>query len=539
VARKCGQLERFPDAHQTHFGDNITYRYPSKVPFACAPGYALGGDKSRHEFTASCSISGIWEYDRGNDRCEPVICGDINDVPHEMKLFATAVITTRVLRLGDTMEFACDEGAFIAGTNREHTTYTIQCSASGDFQMAPGHTAGCIKPCGPLLPMKGGKIAYPQDVRPGDVLESPAAVVYVCNEGHTLGGRMEGEVKFEQQCHADGNLSPEAQPPPCELVKCGRAPEVPHGERYPGTDGDAEFSYEDEVKYTCEKGTTHNGLSPAKGGEAVLVAKCGVHGWGIRDSRGQWSKRPVQCSAPRCQERLPDIVNAAPTSNYKAGDRLLLNATVQYDCSLGYTPKTEGKLGTVTCSSQGDLTVAMDNFECVPLVCPLLPTIMYHGTLIGPAARESYMATPRVYQCPDRWTPDKVEVQCGSDGHYHAVGPDNFKMGDPQTTRYPMCQPPRCKAADIPSDWAHISIRTRQQTGDFISGTSYKVKCQQGFGTLKITNTLPIRCNDNSQWEIDGNPEEYSNYGKIGCTERFSGTGELIPEIWPPPVLYG
>lgn len=46
-----------------------------------APGYALGGDKTRHQFTAACTITGVWEYDRGSDRCEPVICGNEDTLP--------------------------------------------------------------------------------------------------------------------------------------------------------------------------------------------------------------------------------------------------------------------------------------------------------------------------------------------------------------------------------------------------------------------------------------------------------------------------
>eukprot|EP00747_Dinoflagellata_sp_TGD_P133096 gnl/TRDRNA2_/TRDRNA2_175156_c4_seq32.p1 gnl/TRDRNA2_/TRDRNA2_175156_c4~~gnl/TRDRNA2_/TRDRNA2_175156_c4_seq32.p1 ORF type:complete len:1002 (+),score=279.40 gnl/TRDRNA2_/TRDRNA2_175156_c4_seq32:432-3008(+) len=128
-------------------------KYDVTVVYICAEGYKVGGDASIDRYEGTCKEDGTFAFN-GNPKCEPANCG--TPMKHDGAFFllpeapstsfiqqqqarayrelADAWPEDKPVKFGDApVTYKCHEGLTVDGIPSGKKTYTVQCSATGDF----------------------------------------------------------------------------------------------------------------------------------------------------------------------------------------------------------------------------------------------------------------------------------------------------------------------------------------------------------------------------------------------------------------------
>lgn len=154
----------------------------------------------------------------------------------------------------------------------------------------------------------------------GETFNYGAKVVYTCNDGYQLLGRVN-----YRECDADGWTN---DVPLCEVVKCSPVTEPRNGKVVGVLDIDREFSYGQVVRFECNSGF-------------MLAGPKEIH----CSTNGDWNDAIPECVEISCA--LPSILNGNPISQkkmYKENERF------QYKCYKGYN---FGERGEAICTKNG------------------------------------------------------------------------------------------------------------------------------------------------------------------------------------------
>merc|ERR1719428_379199 len=196
------------------------------VTYKCKEGFSTDGGTGPEskEFTISCESHGRLERPLNPEKeCQPVKCANfmLPTVPH------TTVTNAKesFFEFGDIVNFKCDEGFTINGQATGPTSFSMPCQKTGKF---PGEHANCQPvSCGVPHEIPNTLRSTTKKIKYG------MGVTYMCSDGFTIDGEVDGQPAFAGQCAADGEITfydeesgnkiPE---PSCTPISCGAPPQI-------------------------------------------------------------------------------------------------------------------------------------------------------------------------------------------------------------------------------------------------------------------------------------------------------------------------
>ncbi|CAH1243596.1 CR1 [Branchiostoma lanceolatum] len=268
------------------------YTYGSTIQYQCEEGYLLQGGSKR-----TCQEDGMWNVPPPS--CVPILC-----IPpiHIM----AGVITGQDHTFGSIIQYSCKVGYELQG-QRER-----RCQANASW-------SGRAPQCRPSVhngKVHSGQLTYLQTIS------------YICDLGYELTG------EATRTCQADQTWS--GLPPTCRPVNCGQPGPIKHGE-VQGRD----FTYQQSVVYTCNKGYKLKGVARRTCGEDR-----------------QWSDEEPQCLAVSCGQ--PEAL----TNGLIRGTDFTYGNSVSYGCTSGFE-----LYGPETRHCQADQTWSGQPPTCAPVNC--------------------------------------------------------------------------------------------------------------------------------------------------------------------------
>jgi len=322
--------------------------------------------------------------------CVPIICGS-------PKSLSFSSVEATILTFRQKAHYACLEGYSTDGsTDAKKKSFSAKCQADGGFaREAPG--------CRPVTcgsaPVVKDAVAESAE---GDVV-FPMLSAFMCHEGFSLNGKIDGERTFSTKCEANGKFSGVKK---CHNVECGEVPKPPHTEIIQG--GDIPMGvFGDIFQYKCQKGYGLEALPTdleiiQPGGEKQFGVTCQANG---QYSAASTCKNVDDCVGHTCgphgtcvdglmkftcnceegfeaveQNGEPYCGNVDDCGNHKCGEHgtcVDLISGYTCSCSLGYQPKQEGADTICDPNKCGDMPVVEnaehDSSESV-LVYPMTVT---------------------------------------------------------------------------------------------------------------------------------------------------------------------
>ena len=178
---------------------NTVWRYKDRVPFACIPGYTLGGVKGQSKFDGACNSQGMWTIN-DHPECAKVVCGTSADIPADMLVYGYLHPFTEstTVSYGMSTTVVCTDGALVVGSGGGEATFEIVCGPDGDYIISGGGV--CAIPC-PIVP----KVSHSTSRDFGKILEfgnAPATIS--CKPGYQTAAK---ETDQQILCNRDGTLS--------------------------------------------------------------------------------------------------------------------------------------------------------------------------------------------------------------------------------------------------------------------------------------------------------------------------------------------
>ncbi|KAF4719740.1 hypothetical protein FOZ62_025678, partial [Perkinsus olseni] len=156
--------------------DNIDLlRFDDQLNYTCTDGNAVNGEAGRRRLTVRCDAAGDWDVPM--DTCQPVQCGDVDDIPSRWTM-NTGNLTTvgSTIIAGQTISLSCNTHSRIVGSSR--STVEVLCGEDGNFVNPTGGV--CAADC-PMPEIEG---AHAVGVGRGDTSHVPyqSSLRFQCDE---------------------------------------------------------------------------------------------------------------------------------------------------------------------------------------------------------------------------------------------------------------------------------------------------------------------------------------------------------------------
>ncbi|XP_077632671.1 complement factor H-like, partial [Crocuta crocuta] len=273
----------------------------------------------------------------------------------------------------------------------------------------------------------------------GEKFEYGAKVVYTCNEGYQMLGR----INF-RECESDGWTN---DIPICEVVKC--LP-VTHPENGKFTSSaleiDQEYTFGQVVRFACDSGFT-------------LVGPAEIH----CSTNGAWSGEIPKCMEISCQKpEIPNGSAASPKKTYKENERF------QYTCQKGYEYSNKGD---AICTALG----WTPSPSCKEFICPSPPIKNGDYTPKGITYRSG----------------DEIIYHCKT-GFYPSNQGKRAKCTKSRWEPEPRCEK-RCEYPEIKHGILHNEYSYRRDFPVPV-GKKYSFSCHHDFVTDTKQNRGYIHC---------------------------------------------
>uniref|UniRef100_H2Z7B2 Sushi domain-containing protein n=1 Tax=Ciona savignyi TaxID=51511 RepID=H2Z7B2_CIOSA len=299
----------------------LEYSISTVLTYTCISGYEIDGQAN-----LVCLSTGTWSHP------EPECIGKLITCPTPSSQFAQIVSPQDTYVVGDVVQYMCDVGFTLMGSER------ITCTESGQYSDFPPTCTEIT--CRVLLPIAHGSFA-PRRTSPYPVTSS---VTYSCVDGFQLDG------EAELICQPDGTWS--ADRPQCQdLNECDDLSIC----RISGNIIFLKYDVGSSVTFLCRSGYEIDGES---------TITCG--------NSGAWSADEPSCIVITCEDRpAPNRGSVSSTSS----SPFLLGNTVTYTCNDGYTVRG---FTSATCQENGFWTSGTP--LCIAVRC-LQPNIPTNGRL--------------------------------------------------------------------------------------------------------------------------------------------------------------
>ncbi|XP_078575446.1 sushi, von Willebrand factor type A, EGF and pentraxin domain-containing protein 1-like isoform X3 [Branchiostoma floridae x Branchiostoma japonicum] len=428
------------------------YQYGSIIQYSCLPGFesvVVGGNTRR------CEEDGQWS--ESSFQCSPISCGSPNPIEHGSGTISNTLYQGEI-------RYSCNTGYRLEGGD------VRVCQADRTWSGTPPQ---CLPvSCPSPQPVSNGKVHSGQ-------LTYLQTISYTCDLGYELTG------EATRTCQADQTWS--GRPPTCKPVNCGQPGPVTNGE-VQGND----FTYEQSVVYTCNKGYKIEGASRRTCGEDR-----------------QWSEEEPQCLAVSCGK--PE----APTNSLIKGTDFTYGNSVSYSCTSGF------KLhGGKTRMCQANQTWSGQTPICAPVNCGQ-PGEVLNGYLKG---------SDFTYQ-------QSVVYYCEEGYNLVGEGRRTCKEDRKWSGEEPQCSPVSC---GDPGTITHGRLEGR----DFTYNQTVTYRCDVGF---ELRGTKQRRCLANRAWsgetptcdpvscgqpdsitngEVQGSAFTYLESVTYFCNKGYKMTGE-------------
>uniref|UniRef100_H2Z7B4 Sushi domain-containing protein n=1 Tax=Ciona savignyi TaxID=51511 RepID=H2Z7B4_CIOSA len=407
------------------------YDVNSVVRYRCDNGYQLSGGPVIRGYEIDgqanlvCLSTGTWSHP------EPECIGKLITCPTPSSQFAQIVSPQDTYVVGDVVQYMCDVGFTLMGSER------ITCTESGQYSDFPPTCTEIT--CRVLLPIAHGSFA-PRRTSPYPVTSS---VTYSCVDGFQLDG------EAELICQPDGTWS--ADRPQCQVIQCTDPVQIDNGRivfTFAGTIG---FIRGSVVRYRCNHGFEMEGANELTCSET-----------------GQWSSEFPTCNEIRCGDpivpRHASILS--PQSTYEFGDQ------VEYQCDDGYNLQGSN---TITCLSTG-------RYSDFPPVCTavrcLQPNIPTNGRLTDRIIFTHYEVGSSVaFECRPGYEIVGVRsITCEDSGQW--------------SDTEPTCRVITCEDRTAPSQGTISTTSTKP----FTLGNTVSYTCNNGY-QLSGSNTAECQQN--------------------------------------------
>jgi len=289
------------------------------VTYTCAEGHTTDGMAAGEKsFAVGCMATGQFAQPLA---CLPVDCGSPPPV-------VAGVVDMQPRTFEMTATYECEEGHSVDGTaNADSLAFTVECGADGVYS---GLQACQPVQCG--APPHFEKAFASTE----EALVYPLGAEYICDEGYTLDGTLDGEVKFYLTCGAAGELvgdiEAKCQPIPCEPIEVMDASLVTTGA----------ITFTGEAKYKCADGYAMESLLT----DATHVSP-----------EGAVSEFSLSCLASGFLTAPPACKNIDDCHGHSCGAHgtcvdLINDYTC--DCQPGFEINTNEKTGEKTCGNVDD-----------------------------------------------------------------------------------------------------------------------------------------------------------------------------------------
>jgi len=336
----------------------------------------------------------------GTDSCVAITCETAPHVAH-----ATPTTQPKLTYL-DTLNYFCEGGYTLDGTNTGHITFQIECQADA--------TLAGVEECHPVE--CGSTVSVDKAEVDLSSLVYPEVATYQCEEGYTVTGTVAGSSDFQVECSSAGMLT---EPFECLPVECGTAPLVPHAQATQD-----KIFFNGEATYHCSHGYTTTGEAD---GDVEFKVTCGSDG----EFQGGKSCHPMQCGVP------PKVKHSEmPLYEYEFPQFL------EVVCHTGFTvdedPDGENTF-IVKCGSDGEFSGMK---ECKRIKCGVAePTT----NALPTTSTTIFFEETTEWECKEGFTVDgtkggetKFVKQCQATGAFGKSSPAeckdiNYCIGDPCT----------------------------------------------------------------------------------------------------------
>ncbi|XP_063401402.1 sushi, von Willebrand factor type A, EGF and pentraxin domain-containing protein 1-like [Mytilus trossulus] len=332
--------------------------------YECNTGYNMIGNN-----ILECQQDGSWI--NSLPICVTVECDDLTD-----EVFTNGSMAQTGYFYGDTVDFVCNEGYDLIGSNRRRCL--LDGSWSGTWPIC------LIVRCPGNFEIVNGKIK-------GDNVYK-SNLTFTCNEGYQIVGDP------ILTCQSTGAWS--GTVPYCEIIECERLPQISHGSVSVNS-----FTVGGRAVYSCEQTYELTG-DPTR----------------ICLNTAFWSGEEPHCVQLRCPPPTPIQHGSIVGNSYVIGQN------IKYYCAEGFI--LQG-IPFRLCLHQ--LMWSGTDPICIPVRCER-PSPVSHGTIIN-STNENVFGDKIQYQCDEGYiTADEVERQCTAHGQWSGIAPSCsiVKCGPPK-----------------------------------------------------------------------------------------------------------
>jgi hypothetical protein len=325
-----------------------------------------------------------------NATCTPKECGVAPDVAKSTKSSDDKKF------FPETVTYTCEKGYTTDGAASSADFFKVECTETAAF--APPEACIPVN-CGPPF-----VIANAQLKEPVSEMVFPDKVEYLCNEGFSLDGTKDADMKFDVTCAYNGKKLGRKE---CKPKTCGIPPNVEYSKIIGGGGPTMPRHFQQSVDYKCNEGYSLDATTSEEARWHSIECK----------SSGRYSKTApcvhVSCGSP------PEVMHAVVPSK----EKFYLDR-VKYELDKGYTldAKPNGlNWFEIECENSG---LFSEGKEPLPVSCGQPPTIK-HGT--RPHGEVTYTQTVS-YNCDTGYTIDAdpkgsptFEIECLADSEYKGL----------------------------------------------------------------------------------------------------------------------
>jgi len=483
--------------------------FASVTEYVCDDGYYVGGlPTGPKSIFLDCTATGEFAP---YEPCEPVICGP----PPQFPFASTTADPTVLLKLSEPAQYSCDAGYSTDPNDKSKNAFVATCGTVGEFE----GVAACV----PIKCPKAGPVDHAL-VADGELVYLSIAD-YMCDEGHSIDGTVEGNRSFLVECLSDGTLAP---PGECLPIACPPPPSAPN--RKLTTDAPHEFG--NSVTYTCDEGFSTDATEAT--GAKIIVSACLASGEyaetapciGIDDCAGHSCGPAGTCidehMAYHCEcESGFEVV----MDDY--GEPTCGNIDDCGDCGVG---TCEDLINDFTCHCpEGYELVTDPEKTCGPVLCGDPP----HLALSTRPDGKAFFTDTIPYACDIGTSIDGTPegpvsfiVGCGSTKSF-TDEKECKKMACPPPPFVPFGEP------DVPSSVFNETIKYSCATGHTVDGsaegeTKFDITCLAGGQYSAPMECMPVECGSPPpvvSGVVDETPLFFEQTATYMCAEGHSTDG--------------